>query len=86
MGTLRPVNFSQCKAPSHLSLHPFTQLLGMKNAQCHLRYYMLRCHKVDVVHLSYLLQFDVPLPQLLRRQIKAILLMGDVMILAKHAT
>jgi hypothetical protein len=46
---------------------------------------MLRRDQIDIVHLADILQLDVPLCKLFGRDVEAILLMGDVVILAEHA-
>ena len=44
---------------------------------------MLRRHKINIMHAPYILQLDIPLRQVLGRQMKAILLMRDIVVLAK---
>lgn len=44
---------------------------------------MLGSDQVDVVHTSRILQFDVPLGQLLWRKVKAIALMRNIMVLTE---
>lgn len=47
---------------------------------------MLWCDQIDVVHIANLLELDVPFCQLLWRDIEAVLLVSDVVVLAKDAT
>ena len=42
--------------------------------------------EIDIVHLAHFLQLDIPFRQLFRCDIKAVPLMGNVMILAEHAS
>lgn len=47
---------------------------------------MLGRDEIDIVHIANFLQFDIPLSQLLGRQIEAVPLMGNVVVLAEDAT
>ncbi len=47
---------------------------------------MFRRDKIDIVHIPNILEFDIPFPQLFWCQILAVSLMGDVVVLAKHAS
>jgi hypothetical protein len=45
---------------------------------------MLRGDEVDVVAFPHVLEFHIPFGELLRREVEAISLVGDVMILAEY--
>ena len=47
---------------------------------------MLRRDEIDVVCIPHLLQLNVPLGELLRRQVESLCLVGNVMVLAEYAT
>lgn len=47
---------------------------------------MLRRHEIDVVYAAHILQFEHPLRQLLRREIEAVPLMRDVVVLTEYAS
>ena len=58
----------------------------MENRKNDLRDNVLRCNQVNIVHVAYILQLDIPLAKLFRRQILAISLMCYVVILTKHTS
>lgn len=65
--------------------HAQSPILGVQDAQCDLWDDMLWRDDVDVVHVAYFLQLDVPIAQFLGGEIHAVSLVRDVVILTEDA-
>jgi len=61
-----------------------TKFAGVEDGEGDLRHDVFRSDEIDIVAFAHFLEFHIPLGELLRREIEAITLVGDVMILTKH--